>query len=89
MDVKTAVRTAKDYVADLFSDDRPSEISLEEIERDETRGCWNVTISFSRTVTVDERGMLKRPMEGRQYKVVAVDDGGQVKSVKQRIFEAH
>lgn len=48
MDVKQAVKIAKDYVREVFSDDEPANIALEEVEFADTRDEWRVTIGFSR-----------------------------------------
>ena len=47
MDVKEAAKLAKDYVADLFKDERISNVGLEEIELRDGR-FWEVTVGFSR-----------------------------------------
>ena len=48
MDVKAAVRTAKEYVADLLADEGIINLGLEEVVFDEGDGTWNVTVGFSR-----------------------------------------
>lgn len=92
MDVKQAVRTAKQYVAELFADEKPDNIGLEEVYLDDAACQWVVTIGFSRpwdqplnALAVFGRGdtSSSRP---RSFKVVRVtdDDDGQVVSVKAR-----
>ncbi len=48
MDVKEAVRTAKKYVAELFTDETIANGGLEEVEFNNTSNNWEVTIGFSR-----------------------------------------
>jgi hypothetical protein len=48
MNVKEAVNVARAYVAELFSSEHAVNMGLEEVEFDDTRGVWNVTIGFSR-----------------------------------------
>ena len=48
MEVKDAVRLAKEYVADLFEAEQITNVGLEEVVFDEPSDCWNVTIGFSR-----------------------------------------
>ena len=90
MEVKDAVRLAKDYVADLFEAEQITDVGLEEIEFDEKSDSWNVTIGFSRPW--DQKGPLvaalgeRRP--ARSYKVVRIHDGShEVKSVTDRFLE--
>jgi hypothetical protein len=87
MNVKDAVRAAKQYVAELFADEGLSDLGLEEVEFDDAAKVWKVTIGFSRpwdrTVTpltaIARGGSLPR-----SYKVVRIDDAtGTVKSVKE------
>ena len=46
IDVKTAVKTAIDYVASLFDPDEILDVRLEEVERSEDDRFWYVTIGF-------------------------------------------
>ena len=48
MDVKEAVRTAKDYLADLYIDEEIVNVGLEEVRYDYDTDKWHVTIGFSR-----------------------------------------
>lgn len=49
MDVKDAVRIAKSYVADIFMDKNISHIGLEEVEYEDSKDVWRVTIGFQRS----------------------------------------
>ncbi len=89
MDVKQAVKAAKDYVASLYAEEDISNIGLEEVELDPISGDWKVTIGFSRPwdrvksthiPLSDER----RP---RSYKLVRInDDSGQILTLSDRIL---
>ncbi len=48
MDVKQAVEMAKNYIVDLFANEGLSNLGLEDVEFDDVRGVWNVTVGFSR-----------------------------------------
>ena len=48
MDVKESARTAKRYIADVFSDENISDVRLEEVEMDDPPGVWRITVSFLR-----------------------------------------
>jgi len=81
-------------VADVFSEEEPSNIGLEEITFDETRGCWKITIGFSRPWDYQKslgiRSINKGPTSSdekpdREYKVVEVNDAdGKIKAMKIR-----
>ena len=48
MDVKEAVRTAREYITDLFADENVKHVGLEEVEFDDRSKVWHITIGFSR-----------------------------------------
>lgn len=87
MNVKEAVKLAKDYIADLYEDENILHLGLEEVEFDDD-GDWRVTIGFSRAWDLEktdfENNLLKAvgaPI-GRSYKVVRIKDrDGRVISV--------
>jgi hypothetical protein len=85
MDVKAAVKIAKSYVSDLFSEEQIRNVGLEEVEFDETSKEWLVTVGFARSW--DERSGLEKAMIGvhRSYKVIRLSNvDGHVISVKDR-----
>lgn len=89
MDVKEAARTAKNYIADLFADERITDVGLEEIERDANQRFWNVTVGFSRPW--DQRNLavttLGQARLRRSYKLLRIDDEtGTVHSVRDRVL---
>lgn len=87
MDVKAAVKLAKEYALDLFADENITNLGLEEIEFDGVE--WIVTLGFSRPW--DERrshplaSLAETNLPHRSYKIVRIDDEEkQVKGVKHR-----
>jgi hypothetical protein len=74
IDVKTAVRTAAEYVREFEEFIPPRELRLEETELDDY-GNWLITLSF-----------LENPVTGhRSYKVSRIDrESGEVVSMKVR-----
>lgn len=87
MDVKEAVRTAKDYIGHLFSDEGLLNVGLEEV--DFNGETWIITLGFSRSW--DRRvgnslvdALSERRLE-RSYKVLRIiDETGEVESLKDR-----
>ena len=89
MDVKTAARTAKSYVTDLFADEEITNVGLEEVEFDDSIDRWVVTIGFSRPW--DQKNALTAALgegrPGRSYKVLQIaDTDGRVLSLKDRLL---
>ena len=87
MDRKEAVAVARDYVVDLFSDEKINDVGLEEIEYDRRRGKWLVTVGLTRVtdanIFLKELGGVPR----RSYKLVTIDEKtGQAISLKDREF---
>jgi hypothetical protein len=91
MDAKHAVRTAKEYVADLFGDEEVSDVLLEELQLDDVSKEWKITIGFNRKsarfgTSSPLAGVLAPPRD-RVYKVVAIDNvGEQVVSITDRLL---
>ena len=86
--VRQAVGIAKDYVRDLFSDERIKNLGLEEVEfvDDGPHSHWRITIGFVRYWKANDLvDVLESSPASRTYKVVAVDVAdGSVRSVKHR-----
>ena len=82
MDVQEAIATAKNFVRDLFKDEDPRNIGLEELQFDEEDEVWDVTVGFSRPWDEPRLGALAemlteskaspRPALRRTYKVVSL-----------------
>ncbi len=92
MEVKEAVRVARKYVFDLFSDERVTDIALEEVDFDHDSNAWRITIGFMHPSygrnAADARIISPwlRPLD-RSYKVVHIsDETGQVESMSDRFF---
>ena len=104
MDVKESARTAKRYIAEVFSDEAISDVRLEEVEMDDPPGVWRITVSFLRPAEAPERsgGSAASALQAaalgisgvlpplrRAYKIVEIDDdSGQLRAVRHRMLEA-
>ncbi|WP_411705151.1 hypothetical protein [Edaphovirga cremea] len=88
MNVKETVKIATNYIAELFANEQPFNIGLEEVTKDDINNQWEVTIGFSRPWDTPRPGFvtnLQPQQPNRQYKVVTISDTtGEVKSVKIR-----
>lgn len=88
MNVKDAVKTAINYVIELFSQEELTNVGLEEIVFNEPENCWQVTVGFSRPWDYPPKGVFAELQPkihpSRQYKVVQVTESGEVKAVKIR-----
>ena len=85
MEAKEAVQAAKNYVADLFADERLVDLGLEEVEMGQD-GCWRITVGFSRAWDRSVHSVLSGNGT-RSYKVLRVSDSdGRVLSVKDRML---
>lgn len=87
MDVKEAVKRAKEEVVALFEEEGVRNLGLEEVEYDSSREEWIITIGFSRPwdspVNVFAAAAGGGPR--RTYKVVRINgETGEAKSVKNR-----
>jgi hypothetical protein len=88
MDVKEAVGLAKRHVADLFAQEGVTNLGLEEVEYDDARAQWRITLGFSRpwdrpaplaAIAGWADGVMKRT-----YKIVIIDEAGKVLAVRNR-----
>jgi hypothetical protein len=83
MDAHTAVELAKNHITDLFGQEGLSNLGLEEVEYDDAREQWLITVGFSRSW--DNQGALASTgYIKRTYKVVTIDKDGKALSVKNR-----
>ena len=87
MDVKQAVQTAKQHIADIFADESIMNVGLEEVEFNESGSVWEVTIGFSRSWGRPGDNIV-RALGGdmaRTFKTVRIEDeSGRVESIKHR-----
>ena len=84
MDVKEAVKTAKEYLADLFEAEQITNVGLEEVVFEDLSNSWKITIGFSRPWG-HKNALVATPVDerlSRSYKVVSInDDSGKVESL--------
>jgi hypothetical protein len=77
LDVKEAARLAKQYIADIYSDEPISGIGLEEVKRNPD-SHWLITVGFFREFKdAKDQGVTKQTFlmrQKRQYKQVEIDD---------------
>ena len=71
MDAKQAAEQAKEYVIDIFADERIEHVGLEEIKF--AAGVWEVTIGFSRPWNRPTLPLVPNPAQ-RSYKTVKIND---------------
>jgi hypothetical protein len=87
MKVKEAVKKAIEHVAEVFEDEKPTNIGLEEVTLNEQGNTWEVTVGFSRPWDYP-KGLvptLQPQNPKREYKVVEIDnESGEFKSIKIR-----
>lgn len=94
LDAKEAVRRAKAYVAELYSDEAIRHPGVEEIKYDDSQEVWNITIGFFREWDAAERtfgeaiaGQSALRWDRRTFKVVTVDgESGDVRAMTHRVF---
>lgn len=88
MNVQEAATKAKRYVEDVFKDEEPTNIGLEEVEFDKSAGEWSVTVAFSRpwnSVKSSLSAITGEPIPKRAYKIVRLrNDDGELISIKRR-----
>ena len=79
MDVKEAVKTAKDYISEIYADEQINSIGLEEVKFESgLQGRWDVTIGFFRSFAGESEThmalVLQRDPRRRIYKIVRIND---------------
>ena len=86
MDVKEAVRIAKEYLEDLYDEENIRDIGLEEAVFHYDSDTWDITIGFSRPW--DTRNTVVTAVRlRRSYKVISIDDAtGRVESLTDRVL---
>jgi len=81
IDVKEAVRLAKEFAGGIYENEKISRLGLEAVERTDDGKHWLVTLGFSRPWSYPEGssspldGVFPRPkpQPDREYKVFRVD----------------
>lgn len=95
MDVKEAVKLAKEHILDLFSEEDIRNLGLEEVEFNEEAKEWLITLGFSRPWNEPESlnniaravaQLRSDQLLQRSYKVVRISDDSlhRIISVKNR-----
>ena len=85
-----AVQAAKEYILELFKDEKIARVGLEELEFRVEDAMWEVTIGFQRLWQFDSPArsgtvlLPPRPTADRTYKTVCMRDDGTVVSLKHR-----
>jgi hypothetical protein len=86
MEVKAAVKIAKEHLLDLFADEDISNLGLEEVEFDDSAQEWVVTLGFSRPWDEPRNAiasLAQAVISQRSYKTLRISDSAdQVISVK-------
>ena len=92
IDVKEAALIARNYITDLFSDEKITNVGLEEVKFDIDTDTWKITLGFSRPWDHVNNSLVAK-MGGsihpdRSYKVVHInDDDGAVISLTDRLLD--
>ena len=78
MEVKEAVALAKQYLRDVFSEEKIDNLGLEEVEFDDAQHVWSITLGFSRPWDYNDVRHTVAASLGvpgrREYKIVRIDD---------------
>ena len=83
MDVKEAVKAAKQYISEVFDAEDIADVGLEEVVFDHETRDWKITIGFSRSWLVRKplpESLFEGPfgrseqITDRSYKVICIDD---------------
>ena len=98
MDAKESVKKSIEYIKEVFSDEKIDNIGLEELSYDEGKGCWYVTIGFSRDWDYPEQSPMAKTLypfplpkgqPTREYKTVEIRDAdGEVLGVRIRVIDS-
>ena len=84
MDVKEAVRMARECFADVLKDEHIVDVKLEEVKFEECPNVWKITIGFLRPKDLEGYADAKpiEKLKARSYKAVRIDDdSGRVESI--------
>lgn len=89
MDVRQAVKSAKDWVLDVMKDEEPINLGLEEVEFDDQNQVWKITLGFSRPWNSAKNALSNLtggPTQKRAYRTILVDDrNGLVKGMVRKV----
>jgi hypothetical protein len=89
MEVKDAVRAAKDWVLDVMKDETPVNLGLEEVEFDDEAKLWKITLGFSRPWNATRSALSSLTGEvpqRRAYRTFLVNDrDGSVRGMTRKV----
>lgn len=92
MNVKQAVRAAKEHFIDIFDDEQITRVGLEEVEFDAEAGEWRITIGFNRPWDANNSltaALTSELYRNRAFKVIRISDSnGEVRAIADRILSA-
>lgn len=79
--VKQAVQKAKTALSELYEDDPPKSLALEEVEliTEKDKSLWSVTLGFYRERSLTSNAMIdvmlvnRKQVENRVYKTLLID----------------
>jgi hypothetical protein len=77
MNVKEAVALARQYLGEVFAEEKIADLSLEEVEYDDAQHLWSITLGFLRprkNVTQGAVAAVLGTLHQREYKIVRIND---------------
>jgi hypothetical protein len=85
MDVRQAVKSAKDWVLDVMKEEQPINLGLEEVEFDDEDQIWKITLGFSRPWNSTRNALSTLTGDvalRRAFRTIMIDDkSGRVKGM--------
>ncbi|MGA2409991.1 MAG: hypothetical protein ABSG46_06315 [Candidatus Binataceae bacterium] len=86
LNVKEAVKIAKDWVVAVLAEEGVSNVGLEEVNFDDAKQSWLITIGFSRpwnSIRNAFTAISGEPAPSRTYRIISVSDAdGKVTSMQ-------
>ena len=85
MEVQAAIQKAKEHVAEMYQEEPISQVGLEEVEFEQAKNVWLITIGFVRDWRPQGNRFLELNTPKRTYKVVRIrDQDGGLESLRTR-----
>jgi hypothetical protein len=89
MEVREAVKSAKDWVLDVMKEEQPVNLGLEEVEFDDKSRVWKITLGFSRPWNSTKNALSTLTGDAalrRAYRTIIVDDkDGHVRGMVRKV----
>ena len=89
MEVRQAVKSAKDWVLDVMKEEQPVNLGLEEVEFDDKNRLWKITLGFSRPWNSSKNALSTLTGDvalRRAYRTIIVDDkDGHVRGMVRKV----